>query len=42
MLKEVPQNFLSPNDYWYYDDPDYWYYEPEPDDWYYDPNYWDY
>ncbi len=41
-VEEVPQNFLSPNDYWYYDNPDYWYYEPEPDDWYYEPNYWDY
>jgi len=42
MVEEVPQNFLSPNDDWYYDDPNYWYYEPEPDDWYYEPNYWDY
>jgi 4-amino-4-deoxy-L-arabinose transferase-like glycosyltransferase len=42
-VEGVPQDFLPPDDYWYYDDPNYWYYEPEPDYWYYwyEPNYWE-
>jgi hypothetical protein len=34
--EEVPENFLPPDDYWYYE-PGYSYYEP--DYWYYDPSY---